>query len=807
MSMRSRTRREELNDFFEENEFDERRQSLLEEGGRIPVLPLRDMVVFPRMVLPLLIGREQSINSVNEARDRDGLVMLITQKDSNVQTPASSDLYRVGTIAEFAQIIHLPDGMMKVLIDGIQRAKIKRYYNNGYYIQAQVEPFEERITEDLEMEALGRRVKKQFSDYIKLNPRIPDELSISVNGIGSPEHLADLISSYSFFNLKEKQQLLETETLADRLQKITTLLAKEIEILNIEHRIETVVQDQILQHQKEYYLQEQLKAINKELGQTGDIVAADPTEVEELSASIKAAEMPEEVEEKAFKELDRFKKTSTMSPESGVIRNYLEWLIDMPWDVRTDDNLDVAKAKENLDNDHYGLEKVKERILEYLAVLKLVKNLKGPILCFVGPPGVGKTSLGRSIANTLNRKFVRVSLGGVRDEAEIRGHRRTYIGSMPGRIIQSIRKAKTKNPVFLLDEVDKMSMDFRGDPASALLEVLDPEQNSTFNDHFLDVDFDLSEVMFITTANDLFKIPSPLRDRMEIIRLPGYLDYEKLEIAKQFLIPKQLKNHGLSSEIVNFTDIGIVKIINWYTKEAGVRNLEREIAKICRKVAKKIALKGKDITVEVNSETLPNYLGVPKFLDKEVTKLNKVGTANGLAWTEHGGDILLIEVSILKGTGKIMLTGQLGDVMKESAKAAISYIRSRADVWDIEENFYKEKDVHIHVPEGAIPKDGPSAGITIASALLSALTNTPTKYDVAMTGEITLRGDVLGIGGLNEKTVAAHRAGIKTIIIPKKNEKNMKELPDFIKKELDIRLVKNMDQVIEIVLAESETEN
>lgn len=807
MSMRSRTRREELNEFFEENEFDERRQSLLEEGGRIPVLPLRDMVVFPRMVLPLLIGREQSINSVNEARDRDGLVMLITQKDSNVQTPASSDLYRVGTMAEFAQIIHLPDGMMKVLIDGIQRAKIKRYYNNGYYIQAQVEPFQERITDDLELEALERRVKKQFSDYIKLNPRIPDELSISVNGIASPEHLADLISSYSFFNLKEKQQLLETETLAERLQKITTLLAKEIEILNIEHRIETVVQDQILQHQKEYYLQEQLKAINKELGQTGDIVAADPTEVEELSAAIKEAEMPEDVEEKAFKELDRFKKTSTMSPESGVIRNYLEWLIDMPWDVRTDDNLDVAKAKENLDNDHYGLKKVKERILEYLAVLKLVKNLKGPILCFVGPPGVGKTSLGRSIANTLNRKFVRVSLGGVRDEAEIRGHRRTYIGSMPGRIIQSIRKAKTKNPVFLLDEVDKMSMDFRGDPASALLEVLDPEQNSTFNDHFLDVDFDLSEVMFITTANDLYKIPSPLRDRMEIIRLPGYLDYEKLEIAKQFLIPKQLKNHGLSSETLNFTDIGIVKIINWYTKEAGVRNMEREIAKICRKVAKQIALKGKDITVEINSETLPEYLGVPKFLDKEVTKFNKIGTANGLAWTEHGGDILLIEVSILKGSGKIMLTGQLGDVMKESAKAAISYIRSRLDAWDIDENFYKEKDVHIHVPEGAIPKDGPSAGITIASALLSALTDTPTKYDVAMTGEITLRGDVLGIGGLNEKAVAAHRAGIKTIIVPKKNEKNMKELPDFIKKELDIRLVKNMDEVIKIVLAEKEIEN
>jgi ATP-dependent Lon protease len=496
-----------------------------------------------------------------------------------------------------------------------------------------------------------------------------------------------------------------------------------------------------------------------------------------------------------------------MSPESGVIRNYLEWLIDMPWDVRTDDNLDVAKAKENLDNDHYGLKKVKERILEYLAVLKLVKNLKGPILCFVGPPGVGKTSLGRSIANTLNRKFVRVSLGGVRDEAEIRGHRRTYIGSMPGRIIQSIRKAKTKNPVFLLDEVDKMSMDFRGDPASALLEVLDPEQNSTFNDHFLDVDFDLSEVMFITTANDLYKIPSPLRDRMEIIRLPGYLDYEKLEIAKQFLIPKQLKNHGLSSETLNFTDIGIVKIINWYTKEAGVRNMEREIAKICRKVAKQIALKGKDITVEINSETLPEYLGVPKFLDKEVTKFNKIGTANGLAWTEHGGDILLIEVSILKGSGKIMLTGQLGDVMKESAKAAISYIRSRLDTWDIDENFYKEKDVHIHVPEGAIPKDGPSAGITIASALLSALTDTPTKYDVAMTGEITLRGDVLGIGGLNEKAVAAHRAGIKTIIVPKKNEKNMKELPDFIKKELDIRLVKNMDEVIKIVLAEKEMEN
>ncbi|RMH68596.1 MAG: endopeptidase La [Gemmatimonadetes bacterium] len=771
---------------------------------RLPILPLRDIVIFPNMVMPLLVGRDSSVLALEKVMENEDprLILLVTQKNSEVMNPSRVDMYRIGTVAKVVQILRLPDGTLKVLIEGIKRARIQRFLPHPEYLMARIELIEDTppSPSDKRVSALLRSAMGQFVQYVKLNPRIPDEILISVGNLHDANHLVNLISAYTAIGVAEKQKILEMNDISEQLESLMLALSKEIEILELEKQIEDEVRDRMQKSQKEFYLQEQLKVINRELGrEDGYEEVAD--EVNELRQAIQNAKMSPEAEEKALKELDKFKKTPPMSPESTVIRNYLDWLISMPWAIRTPDNLDLERAETILNEDHYGLEKVKERILEYLAVLKLVDHMKGPILCLVGPPGVGKTSLGRSIARALGREFVRISLGGVRDEAEIRGHRRTYIGSMPGRIIQSLKRAGSKNPVFLLDEVDKMGADFRGDPTSALLEVLDPEQNKTFNDHYLDVDFDLSEVMFITTANSLYGIPLPLQDRMEIIRLPGYLDHEKIAIAKHFLIPKQLKEHGLSEKVLTFSDKAIHQLIHAYTREAGVRNLEREIAHICRKTARKVAGKKRSKRYRIQPNNLEQYLGVPKFLEADVDKVDRVGAATGLAWTEVGGDVLTIEVVVLKGKGNLVLTGKLGEVMQESAKAAVSYVRSRAEFLKIDPNFHETTDLHIHIPEGAVPKDGPSAGITITTALVSALTNIPVRHDIAMTGEMTLRGHVLPIGGLNEKLVAALRSDLKTVIIPKRNEKDLKEIPAMIRKRLIIHLASTADEVLNIALA------
>ena len=762
----------------------------------LPLLPLRDMVVFPYMVIPLLVGRQKSIAAVEEADAKDKTILLCAQRFVKTEDPSPDDIYQMGTVGKILQSLKLPDGSYKLLVEGISRAKIKNFLPNKEYLSVEIEPVSTDMEKTMEVEALMRSLVNQFEEYVKLNQRVPTEAFATTANIDNPNQLADTVASYLTLRISERQVILETINPVERIKRLTEVLNSEIGILQIEKKISSNVRKQIEKSQKEYFLQEQLKAIEKELGQKDE----HKNEMEDLKEKVKAAKMTKEAQEVALREIEKLSRMYPNSPEATVSRNYIDWLVALPWSVKTEDNLDIKNADKILDDDHYGLEKPKERILEYLAVRKLVKSMKGQILCFVGPPGVGKTSLAKSVARALGRNFIRISLGGVRDEAEIRGHRRTYIGSLPGRVIQSIRKAKSRNPVFLLDEVDKMAMDFRGDPAAALLEVLDPEQNSTFSDHYLEVEFDLSDVMFITTANFQDNIPVPLQDRMEMIRLPGYTEYEKVKIAQGFLIPKQIKANGLKIEDISFSAESILKIISRYTREAGVRNLEREIARVCRKIAKEVVEKEHGLKVKLTAVSVQKYLGPPQFSEPKVEEKNEVGVATGLAWTEAGGDIISIESMLMKGKGKLTLTGKLGEVMQESAQAALSYIRSRAKEFGIDDDFYKKMDIHIHIPEGAIPKDGPSAGITMATALVSSLTKLPVKKDVAMTGEITLRGKVLQIGGLKSKILAAHRVGIKTVVIPKENQKDLAEIPKNILRELKVVTVENMDQVLKIAL-------
>jgi len=779
----------------------ERDGEVFEIRERIPLLPLRDVVIYPYMTIPLLVGRVASVNAIEAAVQKDRILFVLAQRRPEVTDPTAKDLYRVGTVVRVLQLFRLPDGTMRVLVEGICRAKAKKFFAASESMSAAVTILHDEMHTEPQLEALTRNVLAAFNDYVHLNRRVPDEILATANNIANPLLLSYTIASHMILKVGLKQEILEQDDLVERFRLLSRTLASELEILKLERKIEGQVRSQVHKNQKEFYLNEQLKAIRKELGHQNEF----SNELEELTQQIKKARMPKDVHEKAMKELDKLQKMSFMSPEATVVRNYIDWMVSLPWAILTEDNPDIRAVEKILDEDHYGLKKVKERILEYLAVLKLSGKLKGPILCFVGPPGVGKTSLGKSIARALGRKFVRMSLGGVRDEAEIRGHRRTYIGSMPGRIIQGMKRAGTRNPVFLLDEIDKLGMDFRGDPASALLEVLDPEQNHTFQDHYMEVDFDLSQVMFITTSNTLYSIPAPLVDRMEIIRLPGYLEFEKVEIAKTFLLPKEMEAHGLVEGDVKIGDRALREIINQYTREAGVRNLEREVAAICRKVARKKAMASKPKTFHVTEAKLQAYLGVPKYLDSQIERRSRIGVATGLAWTDSGGDVLNVEVSVVPGSGALSLTGKLGETMRESGQAALSYTRSRATALGLDKKFYKDIDVHVHLPEGAIPKDGPSAGITMATALVSALTGVPTRDDVAMTGEITLLGNVLPIGGLNEKVVAAVRAGVKEIILPKLNEKDLKELPDFVRHGVKFRLVETMDEVLQFALKPSES--
>ncbi len=762
----------------------------IEFNEKLPIVPLRDLVLFPRMIVPLLVGRPRSVSALEEVMHGDKIMFVVTQRDVEMHEPEPDDLYRVGTIVRVLQLLRLPDGTMKVLVEGLTRAVVKRFMRTEDYLQVRVELREERFERTVETEALMRSVAGQFEEYVQLSRKIPQEVLVSVVNMEDVSRFADTVATHLSGKIEDKQRVLEAEDVTARLRILARALSGELEILRLERKIENQVREQLQKSQKEFYLHQQMKAIQEELGQEGE----GSPEVSELQQAIEDANMSEEAEKKALSELDRLKKMSPMSPEATVVRTYIEWMTSMPWDTRTKDRSDITEVENILEEDHYGLKKPKERILEYLAVLKLTEKVKGPIMCLVGPPGVGKTSLGRSVARALDREFVRVSLGGVRDEAEIRGHRRTYIGSMPGRIIQGLKKAGSKNPVFLLDEVDKMSSDFRGDPASALLEVLDPEQNCAFSDHYLDVDFDLSEVMFITTANVLHTIPPALEDRMETIRLPGYLRDEKIQIAKKFLVPKQLEANGLVNLGVTFSQAALVRIIEDYTREAGVRNVEREIANICRKIAREHAA-GKRVTKKVTPAAVKRFLGMARFLSQEVETEARVGVATGLAWTSVGGEILTVEVLTMKGDGDLILTGKLGEVMQESAKAALSYAKAHATDLGIDQEHLENIDIHIHVPEGAIPKDGPSAGVAMATALVSALTGKATKPNVAMTGEITLGGKVLPIGGLNEKAVAAHRAKLTTLIIPRRNEKDVGEFPKQVTRDLKIELVDSVDQV------------
>ncbi len=794
---------------------------VLEIEERLPLLPLRDVVIFPHMTIPLLIGRAASVAAIEEAAAGDRLVFVVAQQRPEVAEPSRDDLHTVGTVARVLQLFRLPDGALRVLVEGLVRGRLRRLYKTEENYRARIEPIIERTTPSPEMEALVRNVLSSFHEYVHLSRKIPEEVLTTASNISDPIAFSHTVASHLLVKLSTKQEILELDDVGERLALIGRVLASEREILQLERKIEGQVRSQMHKSQKEFYLNEQLKAIRKELGVSNEFAA----EIEDLSRQIKKAQMPKSVRERAEKELDRLGKMSFMSPEATVVRNYVDWLVSLPWRKRTKDNLDIPAVEKVLNHDHYGLDKVKERILEYLAVIKLSGNLKGPILCFVGPPGVGKTSLGQSIARALGRKFVRMSLGGVRDEAEIRGHRRTYVGSMPGRIIQAMKRAGTRNPVLLLDEIDKLGTDFRGDPASALLEVLDPEQHHAFNDHYLEVDFDLSEVMFITTANNLYTIPPALLDRMEVIRLTGYLEHEKVEIARRFLLPKQLKAAGLKPGELKLSAEVIQRIIRDYTRESGVRNLEREIATLCRKAARrkasvpgakpvaaksagekpraaKVASERKSRrTARISVSGLARYLGVPRFTTSPIEREKRVGVATGLAWTEAGGDVLTVEVAIVPGKGELRLTGKLGEVMRESAQAALSYARSRAQFLGLDRSFYKEVDVHVHLPEGAIPKDGPSAGITIAVALISGLTGVPTADDLAMTGEITLRGNVLPVGGLAEKIVAARRQGIRRVLMPKGNEKDLVDIHKEARRGLDIIPVASMDEVLEHAMA------
>ncbi len=763
---------------------------------RLPLLPLRDVVVFPHMTLPLLVGRRPSIRAIERAVAKDRTLFVTAQKSSEVADPSHDELYRVGTVVRVLQLFRLPDGTLRVLVEGLCRCRIERFQWTSDSYTVKVALLDEPRASGAEVEAQMRHVLALFTDYVHLNRRIPDEVLLTAGNVTDPGILAHTAAAHLLVKVPQKQRLLESEGTSERLRMLAETLAAELEIVKLERKIEGQVRSQVHKNQKEFYLNEQLKAIRKELGHQGEFA----NEIEELAASIKRARMPREVMAKANKELDRLAKMSFMSPEATVVRNYLDWLVALPWRRVTRDRQDIRDVERILDEDHYGLKRVKDRIVEYLSVLKLTGHPKGPILCFLGPPGVGKTSLGKSIARALGRRFVRVALGGVRDEAEIRGHRRTYIGSMPGRIVQSMRRAGSRNPVFLLDEIDKLGADFRGDPASALLEVLDPEQNHTFNDHYLEVDFDLSQVMFICTANTLYGVPPALQDRMETIRLPGYLETEKVQIGKRFLVPKQRAAAGLSPGDLKVSEPALRALVNRYTREAGVRNLEREIAMLARKVARRKAAGQLKRAVTVTPRNLHRLLGPVRFLDSVIERTSRVGVANGLAWTETGGDVLTIEVTILAGKGELQLTGKLGDVMRESGQAALSYARSRAQQLGLDKWFYRDIDVHVHIPEAANPKDGPSAGITMAVALVSALTGIPTRPDVAMTGEITLRGSVLPIGGLTEKAVAARRAGLKTIVIPAANAKDLEEIPEDVRADLEFVPIETMDQVLGIAL-------
>lgn len=757
----------------------------------LPMLPVRDVVVFPSMVLPIAVGREKSIRALEEAMTSERYIFVATQKNLQIEDPTPDDIYSIGSVCEVLQMLKMPDGTLKILIECVARAEWTEFkLTDKGYVEVGLNIFDENIEKTPEVEAVMRRTISLFEQYVKLNPRMPMEISISVSNIQEPAKLADTIASHISIKSNEKQAILEAVNPLKRLNKIIQILNAEIEILNIERRIQNRVRNQIEKNQKEYYLNEQMKAIQKELKQKDD----NSKEIEELRAKIKESSMSEEAREVAEKELSRMEKMMPQSPEASVIRTYIEWLLDLPWKKLTKDNLDLKRAKEILDEDHYGLDKVKDRIIEYLAVLSRVKKIKGPILCFIGPPGVGKTSIAKSVARSLGRNFVRISMGGVRDEAEIRGHRRTYIGSMPGKIIQSMKKAGSSNPVFILDEIDKMGSDWRGDPSAALLEVLDPEQNYAFGDHYLDVDYDLSDVMFITTANTLNNIPNTLLDRLEIIRFSGYTDEEKLLIAKKFLIKKQMKDHGLKDEELTIDDSAIKEVIASYTREAGVRNLNREMANLCRKSAKELALEKKD-SIKITEKNVEKYLGIP-YYEREKISENGIGVVTGLAWTEVGGETLTIEVNKMKGKGMLNLTGQLGNVMKESVQAAFTYVKSSAKKLGIKENMFKDTDFHVHVPEGAVPKDGPSAGLAMATALASVCMNKPVRKKLAMTGEITLRGRALAIGGLKEKVLAAYREGIDMVLFPESNKKDLVDIPENVKKKIKMIPVKHMDEVI-----------
>src|ERR1700756_3899277 len=763
-------------------------------GALYPVLPLRDIVVFPHMIVPLFVGRDKSVRALEDVMKDDKQILLVTQKNAAQDDPATSDIYMVGTVGTVLQLLKLPDGTVKVLVEGGQRARIVRFADNPQFFQAVAETISENAGEQQETEALARTVVSQFEQYIKLNKKIPPEVLVSINQIDDSGKLADTVAAHLTLKIPEKQELLETELVSERLEKVFGYMEGEIGVLQVEKRIRNRVKRQMEKTQREYYLNEQLKAIQKELGEGED----GRDEMAELEARINKTKFSKEARDKALAELKKLRSMSPMSAEATVVRNYLDWLLSVPWQNRTKIKRDIKAAEKVLDADHFGLEKVKERILEYLAVQQRMKKLTGPILCLVGPPGVGKTSLGKSIAKATGREFVRMSLGGVRDEAEIRGHRRTYIGSMPGKIIQSMKKAKSANPLFLLDEIDKLGADWRGDPSSALLEVLDPEQNATFNDHYLEVDFDLSDVMFVTTANSLH-MPQPLMDRMEIIRIPGYTEDEKVEIAKRHLIPKQVKQHGLKDGEWKITDDGLRDLIRYYSREAGVRNLEREIANLARKAVKEIETR-KTRTVEVTPANLGEYAGVRRHRFGEVEGEDRVGVVTGLAWTEVGGETLTIESVMLPGKGRFQATGKLGDVMKESIDAARSYVRSKATTFGIKPPLFDKIDIHVHVPEGATPKDGPSAGLAMATSIISVITGIPIRRDVAMTGEVTLRGRALPIGGLKEKLLAALRAGITTVIIPKENEKDLAEVPDNVKTGLKIVPVASMGEVLAVAL-------
>ncbi|MDM5134734.1 endopeptidase La [Aeromonas salmonicida] len=768
------------------------------ERIEIPVLPLRDVVVYPHMVIPLFVGREKSIRCLEAAMEQDKKVLLVAQKDASTDEPTVEEIFSVGTVANILQMLKLPDGTVKVLVEGGQRARLERIIDDKDFFVGEAQYIASTAIEEKDQDVLVRSVIGQFEGYIKLNKKIPPEVLTSISAIDDAARLADTMAAHMPLKLEDKQKVLEIASVSERIEFLMAMMESEIDLLQVEKRIRTRVKKQMEKSQREYYLNEQMKAIQKELGELED----SPDEFEALNRKIEEAGMPEDAREKAHAELAKLKMMSPMSAEATVVRSYVDWMVQVPWKARSKVKKDLGKAQEVLDSDHFGLEKVKERILEYLAVQARVNKLKGPILCLVGPPGVGKTSLGQSIAKATGRKYVRMALGGVRDEAEIRGHRRTYIGSMPGKLIQKMAKVGVKNPLFLLDEIDKMSSDMRGDPASALLEVLDPEQNNSFNDHYLEVDYDLSDVMFVATSNSM-NIPGPLLDRMEVIRLSGYTEDEKLNIAKQHLVSKQIQRNGLKESEITIEDSALVGVIRYYTREAGVRNLEREISKICRKAVKRILLDKSIKHVQVNQANLKEFLGVQRFDYGKATDQNQVGQVCGLAWTEVGGDLLTIETTNMPGKGKLTYTGSLGDVMQESIQAAMTVVRARADKLRINADFYEKRDIHVHVPEGATPKDGPSAGIAMCTALVSSLTGNPVRADVAMTGEITLRGEVLPIGGLKEKLLAAHRGGIKRVLIPKENERDLEEIPDNVKQDLEIYPVRWIDEVLELALQDN----